>query len=387
MSRHALAVALILAACTGPTLIDPSGSGAGSGSGSGSGSGTDSNLSRPIALGGQLYAKYCALCHGDNAEGYKADNAPSLVNPEFLGTASDEFLRAAIGRGRPGTAMAGYATSLGGPLDDASIRAIVAFLRKDAPAPRALPTVAGGDPVLGKATYTGICASCHGTLEQRGEAIWLANPVFVATASPGFLAHGIQRGRPGTKMVPFGELLGPAEIANLVAYIQSWPRAGSPANPIDPAVPRPLGPIVINPQGKAPSFTLREDRFVPAAQVNAALKAGQRMVIIDSRSPADWLKNRIPGAISIPHYDVKALEQVPNDGTWVLAYCACPHHASGIVIDELRKRGYKHTAVIDEGILGWQRAGYPAVDADGKPAAMPPALPPQPPAALTPGPL
>jgi cytochrome c oxidase cbb3-type subunit 3/ubiquinol-cytochrome c reductase cytochrome c subunit len=43
----------------------------------------------------------------------------------------------------------------------------------------------------------------------------------------------------------------------------------------------------------------------------------------------------------------------------VLAYCACPHHASGAVVDELRKRGYAHTAVIDEGVLVWKERGYP----------------------------
>jgi cytochrome c oxidase cbb3-type subunit 3/ubiquinol-cytochrome c reductase cytochrome c subunit len=52
----------------------------------------------------------------------------------------------------------------------------------------------------------------------------------------------------------------------------------------------------------------------------------------------------------------------------VLAYCACPHHASGIIVDELRKRGFKHTAVIDEGILFWHQQGYP-VEACGGPAA------------------
>jgi rhodanese-related sulfurtransferase/mono/diheme cytochrome c family protein len=383
VKRLAIAAVLLFVGCKKDSAAGPGGGGSG-GSG-GSGSGAQPDLTQPIALGGQLYAKYCALCHGDKAEGYKADNAPSLVNPEFLASASDEFLRAGIGRGRPGTAMAGYARAGGGPLDDASIRAIVAFLRKDAPAPIALPTLAAGDPVLGKATYTGMCASCHGTLERRGEAIWLANPMFVATAPAGFLAHAIQKGRPGTKMEGWSSRLGDTEIANVIAFIDAWPKAGAPGPAVDP-VPPPMGPIVINPKGKAPSFTLKEDRFVPAAAVKAALDAHQKMVIIDARSPSDWLHTRIPGAISIPYYDVKAMDQVPNDGTWVLAYCACPHHASGIVVDELRKRGYKNTAVIDEGILGWQRAGYPAVDADGKPAVMPPALPPEPPPMLAPGP-
>src|SRR5262249_51885284 len=34
--------------------------------------------------GATLYASMCAVCHGPDAKGYRADNAPSLVNPTFL---------------------------------------------------------------------------------------------------------------------------------------------------------------------------------------------------------------------------------------------------------------------------------------------------------------
>ena len=33
--------------------------------------------------GAALYAQYCALCHGDDREGYAADHAPSLRSPEL----------------------------------------------------------------------------------------------------------------------------------------------------------------------------------------------------------------------------------------------------------------------------------------------------------------
>ena len=56
--------------------------------------------------------------------------------------------------------------------------------------------------------------------------------------------------------------------------------------------------------------------------------------------PSEWLNLHITGAISTPYYDAKSLDDLPNDGTWVLAYCACPHHVSGQVVEELRKRGY-----------------------------------------------
>ncbi len=51
-----------------------------------------------------LYAKYCALCHGDNREGYTADNAPSLRSKSLLGTSmSSNFMRYTIQYGRANT--------------------------------------------------------------------------------------------------------------------------------------------------------------------------------------------------------------------------------------------------------------------------------------------
>jgi cytochrome c oxidase cbb3-type subunit 3/ubiquinol-cytochrome c reductase cytochrome c subunit len=61
---------------------------------------------------------------------------------------------------------------------------------------------------------------------------------------------------------------------------------------------------------------------------------------------------------------MKRLDEIPKDA-WVIAYCACPHHLSGIVADELQKRGYPHALVLDEGILEWHRRGYPVVAAPG----------------------
>jgi cytochrome c oxidase cbb3-type subunit 3/ubiquinol-cytochrome c reductase cytochrome c subunit len=59
----------------------------------------------------------------------------------------------------------------------------------------------------------------------------------------------------------------------------------------------------------------------------------------------------------------------------VISYCACPHHVSGIVVDELRKRGYLHSAVLDEGIFVWQQQGNPVVAAEGQlPVAAPPVM-------------
>ena len=173
-------------------------------------------------------------------------------------------------------------------------------------------------------------------------------------------------------MPAFEQKLTATEIDDIVAWLhgsRTKPRGLDRAKAV---VPSDL-PLVIHPDGKAPEFTLRDGRFVSAEQVRRALAARQRIVIIDARSPSDWIQFHIPGSVPIPYYDTAQLERVPNDGTWVVAYCACPHHASGEVVDALRKRGYRNTAVLDEGILFWRQQGFPlAGEAAGTRGPAPP---------------
>src|SRR5262245_33334307 len=72
-----------------------------------------------------MYGTLCAHCHGDRATGYAADRAPSLVNPTFLESASDNYLSRSIEQGRPGTSMAAYAKVYGGPLGPSAVDRLV----------------------------------------------------------------------------------------------------------------------------------------------------------------------------------------------------------------------------------------------------------------------
>jgi cytochrome c oxidase cbb3-type subunit 3/ubiquinol-cytochrome c reductase cytochrome c subunit len=340
-----------------------------------------------VEKGKPLYAKYCATCHGVERYGYIADNAPSLRTATFLATASDDFLRAAIARGRPGTAMGAYDRAAGGPLASEDVDAIIALIRSGGPKPIELPIAPGtGSAKDGKVVYDAMCTRCHGTPTQRVSAVHLANPILLQTATDAFLRYAVVMGRPPTAMVAWGGVLQPKQIEDVVAYVRTMatppgvavtpPPVPPRALPGPPAAPR-TGPVVLNPRGRAPTFTLKDDLYVGIDQVKEALDQKRRLVIADARAPSEWISLHIAGAISTPYYDFKALDDIPNDGTWVLAYCACPHHVSGQVVDELRKRGYKHTAVIDEGVFAWQQKKYPVVAAPGQPP--PPAPPPLPP--------
>lgn len=322
--------------------------------------------SAPDSRGKQLYDRYCALCHGKDATGYAADNAPSLVSKTFLESASDDFIAKGIRFGRPHTAMGAYGKERGGPLEEQDIDAIVRFLRARGPSYRPPETSAlKGDPANGKAVYDKECASCHGTETERKNALSLYNPELLLASSRDFLRYAVVHGRPPTPMPAFSTKLSAQEIEDVVAHLMSKapprPAASAPAPPPTIKVPD-GGSVVINPKGSPPKFTLRDQRFVPAEQVKKALDEKRRMVIVDARSPADWVDMHIPGAISAPYYDDAALSRIPNDGSWVIAYCACPHHASGEVVDKLRGRGFRNLAVLDEGILYWKQKGYPLTE-------------------------
>ncbi|HEY1816799.1 MAG TPA: c-type cytochrome [Kofleriaceae bacterium] len=342
-------------------------------------------VSPPIpSPGAMTYAKFCAPCHADDLTGYKADHAPSLINPTFLESATDSYLIDAITQGRPGTSMAAYGKAFGGPLDGKTIAELVAWVRGHGPNPRELAPAAAGDAGRGQPIYVAQCQHCHGNPQMRGEFVSLSNPRFLATASDAFINHAIVYGRPATQMIAWQAKLSSQDIADVIAYVRSLQTSVG-----EQRLPPPTGhePLFVNPTGKPPSFKghgevcpkqrpgcTTDPRFVAAADVKRALDDGRKFVIIDARPASEWMLVHVAGAVSIPYSDMTRVAEIPKDA-WVVAYCACPHHLSGIVVDELEKRGYAHAFVLDEGINFWQRQSYPIVAAPG--VAMPAAEPPR----------
>lgn len=320
--------------------------------------------STAIAHAEDLYTKYCALCHGEDREGYAADFAPSLRSHSLLSTSmTSNFMRYTVQFGREGTAMAGYLKNQGGPLDYIEIELLLKWLNETAgvekPAKLSRDPIAG-DVELGATLYAKHCTVCHGVDGEGITAPALGNPMLLATATDDFLRYAIAEGRDSTPMVAFKDSLSTMEIEALTAFLRS--RASGWDVPKNDTISLPTPEeYVLNPDRQGPDFELRDGRFVSAAQVKQALEDSLRFVLLDARSKVAWRQTHIPGAVPVPYYEEPAdfIQHIPNDSTFVVAYCACPHAASGRVINTLQRYGYQNTAILDEGILVWAQLGYP----------------------------
>jgi cytochrome c oxidase cbb3-type subunit 3 len=312
--------------------------------------------------GAELYGKMCAVCHGRDGEGYKADQAPSLRNPRYLASASDALLRDGIGNGRLGSTMSAWGRMSGGPLTDPELDAVIAFMRtwqgKAAVTLDERP-LAGDRGRGGLLYYQHECVKCHGARGLEGPNARLGNPGFLANASNGFLRLAIKEGRAGTTMAAFGTKLGDQGVDDLIALFRSWgrPPVAHVAPPPSPP-PLPLGKIPLNPKGPAPAGFKPTPGLTSADLIKAQLDRGAKMVLLDARAPSDYLREHIKGAVSVPFYDpAPYFDKLPRD-VWLVCYCGCPHAESGQLADKLKEKGFTKVTVLDEGLGYWRTKQY-----------------------------
>ncbi len=307
------------------------------------------------------YKKYCVLCHGEERQGYVNDHAPSLRSKSLFESGIPHAVLRALQYGRQGTAMAGYLDEVGGPLTLDETWDLMYWLFEQSGAQRAPLTTQAvqGDVTRGAQLYQKECSTCHGEKGEGINAPAIANPSALTHHSDEFIRYAIQHGRDGTAMPSFEKKLTADDINSLTAFLRSRADGWTTERIVLHALPTP-DQFVINPKASDPSFTLSDDIYVSATDLHNAVKAKQRMVLLDTRVPSVWQTAHIEGSFPLPYYSDfdKVTEALPKD-VMIVAYCSCPRAAAESVIGELRKRGYKRTAVLYEGIYGWMNLGYP----------------------------
>ena len=325
-----------------------------------------------------MYQQYCALCHGENREGHVNDHAPSLRSKSLMASGFPYALMYATGYGRHGTPMAPFLDEVGGPLTGAEIQTLVMWLRKQVdvePVEVSLDMVTG-DADLGASIYQRECAECHGAQGEGGTGTALGNQTMLLFTPDEFLQYAIVHGRDGTDMQPFADKLSDHEIDSVVAFLRSRATGWTSEKPVYRSPP-PADQYVQNPDGEDPDFDLKDGIYVMSADLDAAMRAGQRMVLLDTRNIAMWQMANIEGSVPLPYYyrgrDIDGLvADLPKDGTTIVTYCECPRAAAESVSKVLASRGFENTAVLWEGIQGWIALGYPVVLGETEAVEAPP---------------
>ena len=315
-----------------------------------------------VQQGRKVYVRMCAVCHGENGEGYKADQATALRHPDFLASVTDEFLRQAITNGRTSTTMSAWGVERGGPLAKADVNAVIAFVRTWSSGPKAalderpLTTGAAG---AGQTSYARVCARCHGERGVGGQNVAIGNPQLLASASNGYLRYAIGHGRSGTAMEGFAATLGDSNIEDILALMRSW-QAGSAPPPafVGKPPPIPLGRVPLHPKGPEPLGFNVHPKMTSADVIKAQLDRGARMVVLDARAPSDYMNEHITGAVSVPFYEPEPYFAGLPKSSWLVCYCGCPHAESGQLAQKLLANGFTKVTVLDEGLGFWKTKKY-----------------------------
>jgi mono/diheme cytochrome c family protein len=211
----------------------------------------DSARGTSLEIGQQLFAQYCAACHGDFGEGGRNPaRADDIIAPissaEFLKTRDDSTLRAVIAQGQPNFGMSPFGTAYGGPLEDDEIDAIVAFIRSwEANPPVELPPEVAATPVslTGPDIYAEVCVQCHGPEGEGGIGPSLRDPELQERYTDQTLFDIISEGHKASAMIAWGEILTSEQIEQLVVFIRGLeapepeePEVAPTAEPEEPEV-------------------------------------------------------------------------------------------------------------------------------------------------------
>jgi rhodanese-related sulfurtransferase len=113
-------------------------------------------------------------------------------------------------------------------------------------------------------------------------------------------------------------------------------------------------------------FAARLRYETDSSDVVAALAAGERLVLVDSRGHAAWHQGRAAGALHMPTAEIaqRASAEIPLD-TPVVVYCWSPGcNGSTKAALQFSRLGYEVRELLG-GFEYWAREGYDVVDDEG----------------------
>ena len=110
--------------------------------------------------------------------------------------------------------------------------------------------------------------------------------------------------------------------------------------------------------------------FQGAEASKASLDAGVDITFVDVRTPQEWAGGIIPGALLLNLNELPSVDKVamlPADKNAIIAvYCKSGHRAT-LALTFLHHLGYKNAISMNDGWVGWSKAGYPVAEGPAMP--------------------
>jgi mono/diheme cytochrome c family protein len=190
-----------------------------------------------LEQGGHLFAANCAVCHGADGQG----RVGATLAKDWSAIRPDLRIRETISNGVQGSVMPAWSQAKGGPLSEADIDALTAYILSwQSGGPQSflpLPTLASrppitpipnvvGDPNQGAVLFDQNCAACHGQNGEGRVGATLAK-AWTSIRADLRIKNTIENGIAGSVMPAWSQANGgpltDTEINNLVAFVFTLP--------------------------------------------------------------------------------------------------------------------------------------------------------------------
>jgi cytochrome c oxidase cbb3-type subunit 3 len=209
-----------------------------------------------IKQGERLFSENCVICHGSDGQG----RVGAVLSKDWPSLRPDLLVKTTIENGIPGSPMPAWSQAKGGPLSQAEIDAIAAYiLTWETGGPASIPPTATafprsmltavpnveGDPNNGALLFDKNCAVCHGP-DGRGRIGANLSKDWSAIRPDLSLKTTISNGIQGSVMPAWSQARGgplvEAEINDLVAFLLALSESSVQAAPETPTqTPAPSG--------------------------------------------------------------------------------------------------------------------------------------------------
>jgi len=107
-----------------------------------------------------------------------------------------------------------------------------------------------------------------------------------------------------------------------------------------------------------------DDASVTPEELLAARKSGEKVLVLDVRTPEEYESGHVPGAVNIPHDELASRvaevkdEVKKKDASEVVVYCEAGRRA-GMAEETLRENGVENVKLLEGHMKQWRSDGRP----------------------------